>query len=204
MDPSAFDTLAHAVATTGTRRRLMTLLAALPLGGALTIRGAEEAAAERPIDRVQRRTKQRNRKQRNQRQQNQNQNQNNNNRSGGNGGGGGNNGGGGGGGGNGGGGGGGGGTLGAPAACGQLNQPCCAGNTCSGGDLVCVFAVGAGGVCVQCGSPQEPCCAGNTCSAGPNVICVPPICLQCGFPQQPCCASNACNEGTCVGGMCQQ
>src|SRR5215207_7437574 len=85
MDASAFDTLAHAVATTGTRRRLMTLLAALPLGGALTIRGAEEAAAERPIDRVQRRTKQRNRKQRNQRSGN-NNNQNNNNGGGGGGG----------------------------------------------------------------------------------------------------------------------
>src|SRR5215207_178208 len=192
MDPSAFDTLVRAIARSGTRRRL---LAGLPLLGALAVVGEDEAAAQRPIDRVQQRTPQRNRKQRNQRQQNQNQNQNqnNNNRSGGNGGGGGNNG-----------GGGGGGTLGAPAACGQLNQPCCAGNTCSCGDLVCVFAVGAGGVCVQCGSPQEPCCAGNTCSAGPNVICVPPICLQCGFPQQPCCASNACNEGTCVGGMCQQ
>ena len=193
MDASAFDTLARAFTTTGTRRRLLTLLAALPLGGALTIRGAEEAAAERPVDRLQRRTKQRNRKQRNQLQQNQNQNQNNNNGSGG-------------GGGNGGGGGGGGdGNLGAPAACGQLNQPCCAGNTCSGGaDVVCVFVVGGGGTCLQCGSPGQPCCTGNTCSAGSNVICIPPICLQCGFPQQPCCAGNSCNVGTCVGGMCQQ
>src|SRR5215213_4839138 len=129
MDASAFDTLAHAVATTGTRRRLLTLLAALPLGGAPTIRGAEEAAAERPTDRVQRRTKQRNCKQRNQRSGN-NNNQNNNN----------NNNGGGGGSGNGGGGGGGrspsppsGGGLGSPAPClpngvnCQQNSQCCSG-----------------------------------------------------------------------------
>jgi hypothetical protein len=32
MDAFAFDTLARAFATTGTRRRLLTLVAALPLG----------------------------------------------------------------------------------------------------------------------------------------------------------------------------
>jgi hypothetical protein len=190
MDPSAFDTLARSVVQAGTRRRLLArLLVGVPLLGALAVGRENEAAAERPIDRLQQRTQQRNRKQRN----NQNNNQNN------------NNGGGGGGGNNNKGGGGGGGNLGAPVPCGQLNQPCCAGNTCSASaDLVCVFAVGAGGICLQCGAPQEPCCPGNTCSGGPNVICIPPICEQCGFPQQPCCAGNACNLGSCVGGMCQQ
>ena len=51
--------------TSGTRRRLVTLLVALPLGGVLATLGADEAAAESPIDRMQRRTPQRNRKQRN-------------------------------------------------------------------------------------------------------------------------------------------
>ena len=87
MDGSQFDTLARAFATTGTRRWLVRLVAALPLGGALTTLGQDEAAAERPHERLARRTQQRNRKQRTQRQQN--QNQNNNNGGGGNGGGGG-------------------------------------------------------------------------------------------------------------------
>ena len=73
-DPSAFDTLARAFATSGTRRRLVTLLAALPLGGALTT--GEEAAAQRPHKRLGRRTKQRNRQQRNRRRRNNNQNNN--------------------------------------------------------------------------------------------------------------------------------
>jgi hypothetical protein len=64
MDPSAFDSVARAIAQSGTRRWLVRLVATLPLG-VLTRRGADEAAAERPIDRVQGRTPQRNRKQRN-------------------------------------------------------------------------------------------------------------------------------------------
>jgi hypothetical protein len=91
MDGSQFDTLARAFATTGTRRWLVRLVAALPLGGALTTLGQDEAAAERPHERLARRTQQRNRKQRTQRQQNQNQNQNNGGGGGGGNGGGGNN-----------------------------------------------------------------------------------------------------------------
>ena len=49
MDPSAFDTVARAIAQTGTRRWLVRLVATLPLGGVLTTIGADEAAAERPI-----------------------------------------------------------------------------------------------------------------------------------------------------------
>ena len=75
MDGSHFDTLARAFATSGTRRRLVALLAALSLGAVLTTLGEDAAAAERPIDRVQQRTPQRNRKQRNN-QNNQNKNKN--------------------------------------------------------------------------------------------------------------------------------
>jgi hypothetical protein len=201
MDPSAFDTLAHAVATTGTRRRLMTLLAALPLGGALTIRGAEEAAAERPIDRVQRRTKQRNRKQRNQRSGN-NNNQNNNN-------------GGGGGGGNGGGGdgsGGGGGRspsppsggLGSPAPCltngvnCQQNSQCCSGNCPSNLGFCCLLN---GTACTG----DDDCCSLNCF----NDLCADPV-TQCGGTMCPflchgCAGTNCCcnfNHASCGDTCC--
>ena len=76
MDPSAFDTLVRAIARSGTRRRL---LAGLPLLGAIAVVGDDEAAAQRPLDRVQQRTPQRNRKQRNSNQNNKSNNNNNNN-----------------------------------------------------------------------------------------------------------------------------
>jgi hypothetical protein len=83
MDGSDFDTLTRAIAQRGTRRWLVRLVATLPLGVLTTI-GADEAAAERPIDRIQRRTQQRNRKRRNTRKNNnKNNNQNNNNGGGG-------------------------------------------------------------------------------------------------------------------------
>jgi hypothetical protein len=93
MDPSAFDTLVKAHAQRGTRRWLVRLVASLSLGGVLAVGEEAGSAAERPHERLARRTQQRNRKQRTQRQQNQNQNTNNG--GGGNGGGGGGNGGGG-------------------------------------------------------------------------------------------------------------
>jgi hypothetical protein len=65
MDSSTFDTIARAIAQRGTRRSLVALLAALPLGGVLSGLAPDEVAAERPVDRVQQRTSQRNRKQRN-------------------------------------------------------------------------------------------------------------------------------------------
>jgi hypothetical protein len=66
MDGSRFDTLARAIAERGTRRQLVSLLLTLPLGGVLAVADeAGEVVAERPLDRVQRRTKQRTRKQRN-------------------------------------------------------------------------------------------------------------------------------------------
>ena len=66
MDANRFDVLSRQLSALDTRRGLLRLLTALPLAGALAaIQGEEEAAAERPLDRVQRRTPQRNRKQRN-------------------------------------------------------------------------------------------------------------------------------------------
>jgi hypothetical protein len=63
----------------------VTLLAAVPVAGVLGVIGAEEAGAERPHERLQRRTAQRNRKQRTRRRKNQNnQNKNTNNGGGGN------------------------------------------------------------------------------------------------------------------------
>ena len=60
MDGSDFDMLTRAIAQRGTRRRLVALLAALPLGGLLRDLAQDDAAAERPTDRVHRRTQQRN------------------------------------------------------------------------------------------------------------------------------------------------
>lgn len=76
MDPITIDTLARTLSVCGTRRQLVTVLAALPLVGLLTGLPAD-VAAERPPDRLQRRTAQRNRKQRNQNNTNQSNNGNN-------------------------------------------------------------------------------------------------------------------------------
>jgi len=136
MDPSAFDTLVKPHAQRGTGRWLVRLVASLSLGGVLAA-GEEASAAERPHERLGRRTQQRNRQQRNQ--QHNTQNNGNGNNTGGGGGGGGN------GGGNGGGGGGNGGggndnknnnngnTLGLGAPCGT-GPACASGTVCLSGD----------------------------------------------------------------------
>lgn len=64
MHDAHFDTLARTLARTGTRRGLVRLVALLAGGAALPTAGADEAAAERPLNRMHRRTWQRNRKQR--------------------------------------------------------------------------------------------------------------------------------------------
>src|SRR5215203_3197917 len=64
MNTNHFDNLTKTLSM-GTRRGLLRLGAALPLVGLLAALLGEESAAERPLDRVQRRTPQRNRKKRN-------------------------------------------------------------------------------------------------------------------------------------------
>jgi hypothetical protein len=73
MDPTAFDALVRSFGAVGSRRGLMVRLAALPLVSVLATRETV-TAAERPLDRVQRRTSQRHRKQRNNRRNNKNTN----------------------------------------------------------------------------------------------------------------------------------
>ncbi len=68
MDPTAFDALVRSFPARGTRRRLIGLVAALPLGSVLLVAEHEDTAAERPVDRLRRRKAQRRRKQRNNRQ----------------------------------------------------------------------------------------------------------------------------------------
>jgi hypothetical protein len=77
MDGTHFDTLVRSFARSGTRRRLLT---GLPLLGALTAVGEDEATAQRPINRVQQRN--------NNKKKNDNNNNNNNNKNNGGGGGG--------------------------------------------------------------------------------------------------------------------
>jgi hypothetical protein len=64
MDPTRFDTLVRAFAAGGTRRRLLAVLSALPLGGLLAL-DEDEVGAERPHKRMHRRNQQRKSKQRN-------------------------------------------------------------------------------------------------------------------------------------------
>ncbi|MFN8674827.1 MAG: hypothetical protein U0Z70_00490 [Thermomicrobiales bacterium] len=65
MDDSAFDQLSRAVGAYGSRRRLLRSVSALGLGGVLSTIGARDSAAEKPKDRLSRRTRQHRRKRRN-------------------------------------------------------------------------------------------------------------------------------------------
>jgi hypothetical protein len=79
MDPTSFDALTRSLGATGSRRRLLGLVSALLPAGLLTAWLGEDAgAAERPLDRLQRRTPQRNRQRRNNRRQSGNDKDNNN------------------------------------------------------------------------------------------------------------------------------
>ncbi|MEZ4562447.1 MAG: hypothetical protein R2853_06885 [Thermomicrobiales bacterium] len=72
MEPSTFDTLVKSCTQGKTRRRIVALLATLPLGQMLSIT-RENASAEKPHERLRRRNKQRKRKQRNRQRRNKNQ-----------------------------------------------------------------------------------------------------------------------------------
>ena len=191
MDPSGFDTLTRAIAQTGTRRWLLRLVATLPLAGALTTISEEEAAAERPIDRVQGRTPQRNRQQRNKKNNN---NQNNKNKKNNNGGGGGSR-----------------RTSSACVATGNIcsqDSDCCSGNCFN---FVCAERVtqcSQGGTSTQCVPPAKGCAGGSCCygSAGCGTSCCITPANQCN-PQGACCAPNcagrSCGDDGCgSGGTC--
>src|SRR5688500_18219771 len=74
MDMDHFDRATKILSTAGTRRGLVHLVAAVPVLGVLLAAADEEANAERPHERMHRRTQQRNRKQRNRKQRNTNKN----------------------------------------------------------------------------------------------------------------------------------
>ena len=189
MDPSAFDTVARSIAQRGTRRGLVRLVASLPLVGFLAKVGAEEAAAERPIDRLRRRTPQRNRKQRN---KNNNQNNNNNKKNKNNTT-----------------------TKNTPQSTqGQCTakkcpQGCCAGRTCAAGDSA--AQCGTGGVaCQACATGQR--CVNGACvcdtSSGCSGCCAGGSCVPPGQQTTQQCGSNGaacaeCGTGlTCLNGGC--
>ena len=143
MDGSRFDTLARAIAQSGSRRRLVSLLLALPLGGVLAIAAeAGQVVAERPHERLQRRTKQRNRKQRNRKQRNgKNDNQDNNNNN----------------------------TLqntDKPCNAKKCPQGCCAGGNCVAGNSS--AQCGTGGAACQACSGSTPLCVSGSCVCSGN------------------------------------
>ncbi len=184
MDSLAFDRLARAVATGGTRRRLFAVLAALPLGGAVL--GSNDAEAEHPNQRLGRRNKQRKRKQRNSNQHNNNGNngKNKNKKNNGN--------------------------LGG-SQCGTTDSDCtqdsdCCSNNCF--NLGCadkVHSCGSGASAKAC-HPAANGCAGETCCYGAaacNEGCCTGMANQCNL-QGACCAPNCsgrlCGPDGCGGG----
>lgn len=85
-----------------------------------------------------------------------------------------------------------------------MNQPCCAGNTCSNTDaLLC----GADGNCLKCGSVGEPCCDNNK-KCKDDAFCDPAtkkcaVASGCGTTGAACCTGDSCNSGnTCQQGTC--
>jgi hypothetical protein len=199
MDSSTFDTLARAIAQSGTRRRLVALLAMLPLGGLLTDLAQDEVVAERPTDRVHGRTQQRNQNQRNNNNKNNNNKNNNkgknkkNNNSGG-----------------------GGGNrstpppppLGSPSPCAANGGACRQGSQCCSGNcfnFVCADMVTqctAAGPVISCTPPDAGgtgCCASDfDCCFGPENQCD-----QFGVCCAPDCAGKQCGPDGCGrGGTC--
>lgn len=174
MDPTRFDALARTLGGSGTRRRILAVLAALPLGGTLLALEDDEAAAERPRDRVKRRNQQHKRKQRNNKNKN-NKNKNTKKKGGGLGG----------------------------SQCGATDSDCsqdsdCCSNNCF--NLGCadkVHSCGSGDSATAC-HPAANGCAGGTCCHGAAVCggsCCDGAANQCN-PQGECCAPN------CAGRLC--
>ena len=172
MDPARFDGLTRVLSQASSRRGVMAFLAALPLAGVLTTLSDDEAVAERPRNRLQRRTGQRNRKQRNRKShKNHNQKQN--------------------------GGGLGGSQCGATGSVCTQDSDCCT-NNCFG--FACaerVTSCGQGSTATRCQPPAKG-CAGNQCCHG-SLACGDTCCQ--GAANQ-CNPANACCVPNCAGRQC--
>lgn len=83
MNDTAMDRLTRVAGADSSRRRLLGALTGLGLGGVLAVLGTDDAGAEKPKDRLRRRTQQHRRKRRNEKRRNQNKNSGNNNGGGG-------------------------------------------------------------------------------------------------------------------------
>jgi hypothetical protein len=91
-----------------------------------------------------------------------------------------------------------GGSGGTATACGNLGEPCCAGDLCTAAASSCRALAGGSNVCSPCGGPGETCC---------GVTASQPSCTQGG-----CCIANVCiasgsscgdQEGLCQAGACE-
>lgn len=174
MDPERFDALSRVLSKVGGRRGVMALLASLPLGGALTTLGQDEAAAERPNNRLQRRTRRRNQKQRNNK-NNKNNNKKNNKQNGGLGGS----------------------QCGATGSVCAEDSDCCTIN-CFGFECAeRVTSCGQGSTATRCQPPAKG-CAGETCCHG-SLACGDTCCQ--GAANQ-CNSANACCVPNCAGRQC--
>lgn len=206
MDSRRFDSLVRTFAAASTRRRVMAVLAALPLVGQIPGLAPDEAAAEKPRDRIKRRKDANRRKRRNRKHHKNNNSKKNTNGGGGKGGG-------------------------KPNACALPGQPCqqngdcckgncfnqvcadppnrCGGTNCPTGSTGCCEVNGC------CPSPTNQCNAGGLCCA-PNCggkQCGPDGCGNggtCGTcaPGQRCnlataqCEGPVCNPQSCPNGCC--
>ena len=185
MDGPTFDRLAQSVAFAGSRRRFLGALTGLGLGGVLAAAGLDDAGAERPRDRLSRRTRQHRRKRRNEKRRNRN--------NGGNGGG--------------------GGGLGS-TQCGATGDDCtqdsdCCTNTCF--HFECAEKVrqcSDGGTTNPCRPPAKG-CAGDRCCRGAlscNDGCCSEDANQCNINGDCCvpnCAGKQCGPDGCgAGGTC--
>ena len=209
MDPRRFDSLVRTFAAAGTRRRVIAVLAALPIVGGLADLAPDEVEAEKPRDRIKRRKDAHRRKRRNRKRQN---NKNNNRKK--------NN-------------GGGGKGVGKPDACAlngqacQQNSDCCKGNcfnqVCANPPNQCAGKNCPDGTTGCC--DVDGCCASPTNQCNPGGLCCAPNCggKQCGpdgcggngtcgscAPGQTCnlataqCEGPVCSAASCPNGCCDE